>query len=191
MKHIKQHIKRHRQRIEFIVEVVFLIALFIFGLFLDYFAAVSLFWQFYLIMAVLALILLLPVYLISRRKQELWLFVGFTISLLALQFSTIAPNKTFTRFYLDIKNGMTIQEVQSLFDQRFPKGGRFRQPEWSLKDETIADAENHKLNGMKFIATPNQNLHYILDPNDSRYNAEFMTVYFKDGKVVGTRYLPD
>lgn len=183
--------QRRTKRIELIVEVFFLIGLFIFGFFLDYISAASLLWQFYLFMAVSALILLLPVYLISRRKQELWLFLGFNISLLALQFLVFNPVKPFTKFYLDIKNGMTIQEVQSLFNQRFPKGGRFRQPEWALRDETIADAENHQLNGTKFIATPNQNLHYILDLTDGRYNAEMLTVYFKDGQVVGTKYSPD
>lgn len=185
------YIKRHWKRIELIVEVVFLIALFGFGFFLDYAFAASLFWRLYLFMAFLALILLLPIYLESRRKRELWLFLGFNISLLALHFLTLAPNKTFTRFYLDIKNGMTIQEVQSLFNQRFPKGGRFRQPEWTLSDETIDDARRHKLNGMKFIATPNQNLNYALDRTDGRYDAEIITVYFKDGKVVGTNYSPD
>jgi hypothetical protein len=184
-------IKRHTKGIELIVEIVFLIALFIFGFFLDYKLAASFSWQFYLFMAVLALILLLPVYLESRRKQELWLFLGFNISLLALKFLTFSPVKPFTKFHLDIKDGMTIQEVQSLFNQHFPKEGRFRQPEWQLNDETIADTENHKLNGRKFIATPNQNLNYILDLTDARYNAEVITVYFKDGKVVGTNYLPD
>ncbi|AKG23318.1 hypothetical protein [Calothrix sp. 336/3] len=186
-----KYINRHRQRIELIIELIFLTALFILGIFLDYIAAASLFWQFYLFMAVLALLLLLPVYLVSRRKQELWLFLGFNISLLALQFVTINPRKPFVKFYLDIKNDMTIEDVQSLFNQRFPKGGRFPQPEWTIRDETTADAENHQLNGRTFIAKPNQNLQYILDPNDGRYNAEWVIVYLKDGKVVGTNYSPD
>ncbi|MEA5569956.1 hypothetical protein [Calothrix sp. UHCC 0171] len=186
-----KYIQRHSKAIELIVEVVFLVALFLLGLFLDYKFATSLFWKFYLFMAVLALILLLPVYVQYRRKQELWLFFGFNISLLALHFLALTPVKPFTKFYLDIKNGMTIQEVQGLFNQRFPKGGRFRQPEWTLRNEDANDAENHRLNRRQFLATPDQNLHYILDLTDGRYNAEMVTVYFKDGKVVGTNYSPD
>ncbi|MBW4508270.1 MAG: hypothetical protein KME64_17400 [Scytonematopsis contorta HA4267-MV1] len=186
-----RYIKRRWTQIELIVEAVFLIALFGFGFFLDYVFAASLSWQFYLFMAFLALILLLPVYLESRRKRELWLFLGLNISLFALQFLPLTPVKPFKKFYFDVKNGMTIQEVQSLFKQHFPKGGRFRQPEWALRDETLANAENHKLNEMEFIATPNQNLHYILDLTDGRYNSEILIVYFKDGKVVGSEYWPD
>ncbi|BAY11496.1 hypothetical protein [Calothrix sp. NIES-2098] len=186
-----KYIKRHAKGIELFVEVAFLIALFIFGLFLDYKLAASLFWQFYLLMAVLALILLLPVYLQSRRQQQLWLFLGFNISLLVLHFLTLTPVKPFTKFYLDIKNGMTIPEVQSLFNQRFPKGGKFRQPEWELRYGHNSVLENRDPAEKGFVAIPDQNLHYILDLSDGRYNAEWVTVYFKDGKVVGTEYSPD
>jgi hypothetical protein len=191
-----KYIKRRFKGIELIIEVVFLIALFLLGLFLDYKLAVSLFWQFYLLMAVLALILLLPAYLQfrrkqSRRKQELWLFLGFNISLLALRFLNLTPVKPFTKFYLDIKNSMTIQEVQGLFNQRFPKGGRFRQPEWYLFDRDDGVFENLDPEEKGFVDIPDLNLHYILDPSDGRYNAEFLSVYLKDGKVVGTEYSPD
>ncbi|AFZ03249.1 hypothetical protein [Calothrix sp. PCC 6303] len=186
-----KYIKRRSKRIELFVEVVFLIALFIFALLLDYELAASLFWQFYLVMAFLALILLLPVFLLSRRKQELWLFLGFNLSILALQFLVLSPVKPFTKFYLDINNGMTIEKVQQLFTQHFPKSGEFRQPDWRLHNENRNDAENHQLNGKRFLATPNQSLQYNLDLTDGRYDAEVMTVYFKDGKVVGTNYSAD
>lgn len=186
-----KYIKRHVKGIGLIFEVVFLIALFLLGLFLDYELAASLFWQFYLLMAVLALILLLPVYLQSRHKQELWLFLGFNISLLALHFLTLTPVKPFTKFYLDIKNSMTIQEVQDLFNQRFPKEGRFPQPEWELHYGHNGVLENRDPEEKGFVAIPDQNLNYILDPSDGRYNAEVVTVYFNDGKVVGAKYLPD
>lgn len=187
-----KYIKRHVKRIELIVEVLFLIVLFLLGLFLESEFAASLFWQFYLFMGVLALILLLPIYLQSRRKQELWLFIGFNISLVTLHFLTLNPVKPFTQFYLDAKNGMTIQEVQSVFNQRFPKGGRFSQPEWELNDEHNEGVwENRDPKEQGFVAIPDQNLNYILDPNNGDYNAEIVTVYFKDGKVVGAKYLPD
>lgn len=186
-----KYIKRHTNKIELIVEVIFLVALFLLGFWLDYEYAASLFWQYYLFMAVLALILLLPVYLQSRRKQELWLFIGFNLSLFALYFVTLTPVKPFIQFYLDIKHGMTIQEVQSRFNQRFPKDGRFAQPEWQLNYGHQGVLENSDPKEKGFLAVPDQNLNFILDPNDGRYNAEVVTVYFKDGKVVGMEYLPD
>jgi hypothetical protein len=183
-----KYIKRNVKRIELFVEIVFLIALFLLGLFFDYRYAVSLFWQFYLFMAVLALFLLLPIYLESRRKRELWLFLGFNISVLALHFLPLTPAKPFAKFYLDIKNGMTVQEVQGLFNQNFPKGGIFRQPEWSIININYPISD--RLNGKSFVDQADRNLHYILDPTDDRYRGEFVTVYFKDGKVVA-RYCSD
>ena len=186
-----KYIKRHANKIELIVEVIFLVVLFLLGFFLDYKYAASLYWKYYLFMAVLALILLLPVYLQSRRKQELWLFIGFNLSLLALYFVTLSPVKPFTQFYLDITHGMTIQEVQSRLNQRFPKGGRFPQPESQLLDEHQGVLENINPKEKGFLAVPNQCLNYILDLNDGRYNAEVVNVYFKNGEVVGMEYLPD
>jgi hypothetical protein len=186
-----KYIKRHANKIELIVEVFFLVVLFLLGFLLDYQLATSLAWQYYLFMDVLALILLLPVYLQSRRKQELWLFIGFNLSLFALYFVTLTPVKPFTQFYFDIKHGMTIQEVQSRLNQRFPKGGRFPQPQGELNygHQGVLQYSDPKEKG--FLAVPDQNLHYILDLNDGRYDAEWVTVYFKDGKVVGVTYSPD
>ncbi|WP_427160748.1 hypothetical protein ACQFX9_03645 [Aliinostoc sp. HNIBRCY26] len=186
-----KYIKRHADKIELIVEVIFLVVLFLLGFFLDYKYAASLSWKYYLFMTFLALILLLPVYLKSQRKQELWLFIGFNLSLFALYFITLSPVKPFTQFYLDIKHGMTIQEVQTRFNQRFPKDGRFPQPESQLLDESHGVLENIDPKAKGFLALPDQLLNYILDPNDGRYNAELVNVYFKDGKVVGMEYLPD
>ncbi|ALF55601.1 hypothetical protein ACX27_26585 [Nostoc piscinale CENA21] len=180
-----KYIKRHIKKIELIVEVVFLVALFLLGFFLDYKYAASLFWQYYLFMAVLALILLLPVYLQSRRKQELWLFIGFNLSIFALYFVTLSPVKPFMQFYSDIKHGMTIPEVQSRFNQRFPKGGRFPQPlgEFIGGNEDVLEKTDP--------VVYDQHLNYILDPNDGRYNAEVVNVYFKDGKVLEVKYSGD
>ncbi|QXE23540.1 hypothetical protein B6N60_02230 [Richelia sinica FACHB-800] len=100
---------------------------------------------------------------------------------------TLSPVKPFTKFYLDIKNGMKIEEVQGLFNYHFPKEGRFRQPEWSLNE--MRENLNSDQKGVVIIS--DQNLNYILDPTDGRYNAEILIVYFQNGKVVETKYLPD
>lgn len=180
MKYIKRDIV-------LILEAIFLIALFVYAVFLDEAFAISLFWQFYLVIAFFALLLVLPGFLSSQRKQALWLFLSFNFGLFGLHFLTLNPVKPFTQFYLDINNGMTIQEVERLFSQRFPKGGRFRQPIVEFHHESPVTSDDND----RFLATPNQWQNYILDPTDGRYNSEILIVYFKDGKVVGTEYLPD
>jgi hypothetical protein len=152
------------------------------------FWTVSLFWQFYLVMACFTLLLSLPGLLSPQRKPTVWLFLSFTLGLFALHFLAVSPVKPFMQFQRDITSGMTIQEVQGLFSQRFPESGRFRQPEWVLGDGspvTPYDNEPH------LVSTPNQSLHYTLDPTDGRCNAEWLIVYFQDGKAVGTEYLGD
>ncbi|MBD2486610.1 hypothetical protein [Aulosira sp. FACHB-615] len=180
-----KYINRHANKIELIVEVFFLVILFLLGYWLDYKYAASLFWQYYVFMDVLALILLLPVYLPSRRKQELWLFIGFNLSLFALYFVALSPVKPFTQFYLDIKHGMTIPEVQSRLNQRFPKGGRFYQPQGDFMGGNDDVWEN--IGPVVY----NQHLNYILDPNNGDYNAEVVNIYFKNGKVVKVEYSGD
>jgi hypothetical protein len=32
---------------------------------------------------------------------------------------------------------------------------------------------------------------YTLDPNDGRYNSEFLVISMSEGRVVSTQYLPD
>ncbi|MCF4966799.1 hypothetical protein [Nostoc sp. CMAA1605] len=186
-----KYIKRHANKIELIAEVFFLLVLFLLGCFLDHEYAVSLVWQYYLFMAVLALIVILPVYVKSRRKQELWLFIGFNLSLLALYFVTLSPVKPFRQFYFDIKHGMTIPEVQSRLNQRFHEGVRFPQPQGTFiyGYEDVLGKIDPKEKG--FLAVPDQILNYVLDPNDGRYNAEVVNVYLKDGKVVGMEYSGD
>jgi hypothetical protein len=122
-----------------------------------------------------------------QRKLTLWLFLSFNFGLLLLHFLVLSPVKPFMQFQRDITNGMTVQQVQRLCIQRFPKGGRFRQPEWSL-----GYASSLNDHGKQYlVGTPDQSLHYILDPTDGRYDAESLSVYFRDGKAVGTTYLGD
>lgn len=119
-----KNIKRHAL---LIVEAVFLLVLFAFALILDSAFAFSLSWQFYLAMAFCALLVTLPSFLSPQRRQTWWIFFAFNASLCALHFVVLSPVKPFMQFQRDISNGMTIQQVQRLFVQRFPANGRFRQ----------------------------------------------------------------
>lgn len=183
---MRADIKRRFKIIEVFIEIFLLIPLFLFGILIDYMFAASLYWQFHLVMAALALISLLPIYLGHRRRRGLVLFLAFNISLLILHFAPLNAIKPLTKIYLKIEHGMTIQEVQSLFNQHFPKGGITPQPKlevWDLKGETEPTIIEYQRNGKSFAAKADKNLHYsILDGKDT------LTIYFKDGKVIDHYY---
>lgn len=185
MQYIKRHWSLHRL---LTVEAMGLLALFGFALVLELQLAVSLFWQFNLLMVALALLVTLPSYLAGQRIKALWLFLGFNVALLVLYLLVLNPIKPFTQVYQDIANGMTREQVQERFNQRFPAGGRFRQPQPYLFHVSPATMQENK----PYLAgNPNQAISYQLDPTDGEYDAEVLVVYFKDGKVVGTQYLTD
>jgi hypothetical protein len=100
----------------------------------------------------------------------------------------LTPRKPFMRFYHNITIGMQVDQVQSLFNQHFPPDGKFRQPTWGFGDGSPVTPND---NDPHLADRPNQSLHYTLDPNDGRFNSEWLVVYFKDGQVVGAEYLPD
>jgi hypothetical protein len=152
------------------LEIIVLIAVFLFSVLLELDLAVSLFWQFYLAMAVLSFILILPGFLSPLRQRVLWLFLIFNAALLCLHFLVLNPVKPFTQFQQAITQGMTSGDVQHLLVQYFPENGQFRRPEWS-GDQTFRS--------------------YRLDPTDGAYDAEIIVVYFENDRVVSTKYLPD
>jgi hypothetical protein len=66
---------------------------------------------------------------------------------------------------------MDKTEVLSILRQRFPEGGDFRRPV-------------HGRSG-------DGNLWFQLDPDDGAFNAEFVIIEMKNGKVTSKKYLPD
>jgi|GEM_PF-3883148 len=97
--------------------------------FLDVYFAVSLFWQFNLTMAFLALLVLLPSFL-ARQKTNLWLLSLFGVALFGLNSITISPLKPFVQFHRAILPSMSAYQVSHLYEQYFPVGGPFRRPVW-------------------------------------------------------------
>jgi hypothetical protein len=171
-----------------LAELVFLIGLLWFALTLDTVFTVSLFWQFNLVAVFLILLITLPRFLLTQQKETLWSFLIFAVLLFSLRFIDLTPRKPFMRFYHNITIGMQVDQVQSLFNQHFPLDGKFRQPAWGFGDGSPVTPYD---NDPQLADRPNQSLHYTLDPNDGRFNSEWLVVYFKDGQVVGTEYLPD
>ena len=171
-----------------IVEFVLLVGLLLFALTLDRIFAVSMFWQFNLIAVSLILLITLPRFLLTRHKETLWLFLIVAVLLFTLRFIDLTPRKPFLRFYQDITIGMHADQIQLLLNQHFPPDGKFRQPAWGIGDGSPVTPYDNKPN---LTDTPDQSLHYTLDPHDGRFDSEWLVVYLKDGQVVGTEYLPD
>ena len=171
-----------------LAELALLMALLLFALILDQVFAVSLLWQFNLAALFLILLITLPRFLLTQRKETLWLLLIFAGFLLSLRFVDLTPRKPFLRFYHNITIGMQVDQLQLLFKQHFPPDGKFRQPVWDFGDGSPVTPYD---NEPQLADKPNQSLHYTLDPDDGRFNSEWLVVYFKDGQVVGTEYLPD
>lgn len=180
-----KYIKRHRL---LTAEAIGLIALFWLAVVLEEKFAISVFWQFYGVMAGLALLFTLPSYLRGQRIKTLGLFLGFNAAVLVLHFLVLNPVKPFTQFYHDIRPGMTLEQVKERFNQRFPIGGKFRPPQSNMFQ---VSADTTQDNQPYLVDQPNHAISYQLDPTDGRYDAELLVVYLKEGNVVGTRYLPD
>jgi hypothetical protein len=75
-------------------------------------------------------------------------------------------SKPFRRLYSQIKPGMTREQVEAIMVEQFPGKRPFAR----------CDAE-----GMQ----------YTLDPDDGRFNSEFIVIKMIDGKVSWADYLPD
>ena len=139
---------------------------------LDLAVAATLSWISVCTMAALGLVSVAVLWAITRRVESLSPFIPFCLTLIVLTSLDTSPLKPFARFYASVRPGMTEAEVLRALDDKFPRSGRYLRP-----------AVNRQVG-------PN-NLGFILDPRDRRYDAEIVSVDFRDGRVVNKEYLPD
>lgn len=150
---------------------ILLAAWFLFVLALESTYALSLCWQYYLVVPLLALLLALPgLVLPASRKACFGLVAAFTAGLFSPGVLPISPVKPFRQFYSQIRPGMDSNEVQRLLDRYFPSTSAFNKPERWQREDLLA---------------------YTLDPHDGRYNAEFVLAYLKNGRVTHAEYAGD
>jgi hypothetical protein len=139
---------------------------------LDWWAAVSLDGKFHAVASAVAFGLTAPGFLVSRDPRCLLPLVAFLLFLAVLPFVALSPVKPFHEFHADISPEMTDQEVRQRLDVHFPDGGRFAKPVCTKRADGC--------------------LHFFLDPYDSRYDAETVTVTFTDNGYSWAKvYLPD
>lgn len=158
------------------------------GFILDAEFSASLFWQFYAFSVCLILIITLFKLSMKRWRNEIILPMTAIGILLSLNFINLTPLKPFMRFHRNISNGMTIDGVDQLFNRYFPNNGRFRRPIISVGNGSLITPYDNK---PQIAGVPDKSLQYVLDPDDGRYNAEWLIIYFNDKRVVGSEYLSD
>jgi hypothetical protein len=114
----------------------------------------------------------------SSRPIALTLLTLYGCFILSLNFANFyiqGPVRPFVSFYRDIHPGMSQNQVQQSLDKHFPSHGNFPKPR--CRDRSILQ---NKIE-----------LSCQLDPNQSAYNAEFITVHFIDDRMTYKNYSPD
>jgi hypothetical protein len=151
--------------------ILFLFLLLGCSLVLDLWRAISLRPAFYLFALGVPVFAILPFWRSLADKCILVSLCAYVCVISALPFISLSPVKPFTRFYSSIENGMTLEQIDVLLEDRFPSGGRYHQPVKGVRDDG--------------------SIYFNLDPGKASYNAELVVVTMVDGKSVSKEYLPD
>lgn len=161
-------------------------AAFVGAVWLDSLLGVTAWWQMKLALIGLAGLILLPVWFNERRGTAARMLGAFTVSVLVLGAVELTPVKPFHLFEQDVESGMLRAEVFTSLERRFPEGGRFRRPVFGA-----GDGEPVLYPPPDMASTPDETIHFTLDPSDSRYDSEWFVVYLQEGRVVGEDYSGD
>jgi hypothetical protein len=97
--------------------------------------------------------------------------VDYVLFILSLPFLELSPVKPAVRAVHEIRPGMSEAQVRTILDRHFPEHGHFKRP-------TIG-------------ALHENDLSFVLDPNDGRYNAAIVQIKFSEGRCVSAEFLPD
>jgi hypothetical protein len=112
------------------------------------------------------LILLLNWVLTSSRLL-LGLLVSFWGGLALLHISDFTARKPFRRFYYSLSPGQTQEQVLGLLDSYYPPGRSFPRPSVEVGETSMG---------------------IVLDPANSHYNSEGITVKFEHGLLKSKEY---
>jgi hypothetical protein len=124
-------------------------------------------------LALLSGLIILSPGLFRRYHRKLYMvLVGLYVAALVIGWNVDwSPTKPFYRFYNEIRNGMTVAEVQQRLDQSFPPNGPYPKP--------LTEAGKPS-NGQT-------TQYFRLEPR----SAEIIRVEFEQGRVIKAEYLPD
>lgn len=137
----------------------------------DLATAATVYWEFALTVWLIAAILAIPTWRLTKRLAPLVMFAAITLALLVLPFVPWPPTKPYRAFHACINKGMTQAQIVTLLDRHF---------------------QNRAFDGRPTITRRSaDHIIMVLDPNNGRYNAEVIYVYFKNNRVVSKQYSPD
>lgn len=89
---------------------------------------------------------------------------------------------------------MTSQEVQDLLPKYFPANGPYRVPSIQWSDGSPASLPffpGDKTKWNEFPEKPDSKLFFNLNQGNGKFDSEWLFVYFKKDRVLGSEYLPD
>jgi hypothetical protein len=138
---------------------------------LDYTSGATVRWPVVVIAVLLASTPATLCWAITKKAKYLLYPLIFIVLVLSLRSVTFSPAKPFRLFYGDIRRGMSASDVTYQLLNRFPQQGKYRVP--------------------TMISIDDNNLGYVLDQSDGRFDAETVQVEFLGGRVVAKQYFPD
>lgn len=137
---------------------------------LDYPLALSVNMVFLSVVCVLGILLGLTIFAALKDSACFIPWACFFAFMTVLPFLDLSPVKPFRRLFGSIHQGMSKDELILRLHAQFPVEGRFPIPSIRESESTVS---------------------FCLDPNDGRYNSEFIQVKLAGGTVVSCEYLPD
>lgn len=138
---------------------------------IDDFSALSASWIFVAVFAAWGGGLAWAVERRRRSRTAAAMGVVFVAAIVGLHYLDLTPKKPYRRFYFAVHDGMTRADVFDALHREFPDGGRFPVPTVYGEDAV--------------------SLIFGLDPNDGRWNAEDVEIWFSEGRVSGKDYRGD
>lgn len=155
---------------EFVASAAFLLLIAVIIL-LDLAFAATLHVRFVAIVWLIAAIVAVPSWLITKKKRIVRLFAVMSLLLVALPFVPHTRVKAYAMFYTGIHPGMTRADVLARLDDYYPDRAQTGVP-------TIREDSTDKLM-------------LTLGGDNSAYNAELIDIRFTEGRVRTKSYSPD
>src|SRR4030042_4905189 len=116
-------------------------------------------------------VLAVDLWFIIKRKWLRICLLLVLVPLIVLPFVDISLRKPFMRFYDSLQVGMSETQIGKLLAENFPDGGKYKHP--------------------VTYGYGSDNIQFILDPNDGRYNAESIILLMRNGKLTAKTYSAD
>lgn len=134
-------------------------------------------WWFYAVYVGLCSLFLVPLVVWRFKRIKMALYAAFVLSTVVLAMVPLTPRDYFLRRFHNVKPGMATAQVDSVLQQ-------YANRRW---DDKIIGHENWLPEEFKNA----DEMVTFRHSADAAFNADEGEVYFRNGRVLGTRFLPD